>query len=118
MEDSINQERAEETRRSEIKWEVYIMLLWCDLKKSRYFSQHTVLFCFFTATNGCYVKQRVVCCCDISPPVVKCLFLRFIIRDSKTTRHIFQSICNLKHETDLEQTFEPPLICAVMTPLL
>lgn len=116
MEDSINQERAEETRCAEIKWEVYIMLLWCVLKKSRYFSQHTVFFS--TATNGCYVKQRVVCCCDISPPVVKCLFLRFIIRDSKTTRHIFQSKCNLKHETDLEQTFEPPLICAVMTLVL
>lgn len=46
MEDSINQERAEETRRSEIKWVVYIMLLWCDLKKSRYFSQHPRLFIF------------------------------------------------------------------------
>lgn len=47
MEDRINQERAEETRRTEIKWEVYIMLLWCDLKKNkknnRYFSQHAVM---------------------------------------------------------------------------
>lgn len=88
MEDSINQERAEETRCLEIKWEVYIMPLWCDLKKTRYFPQHTRLFISFTAVNGCYVKQRGVCCCDISPSVVKCLFLRFIIRDSKTTRHI------------------------------